>query len=406
MISLSKLKKVKGTIKAQPSDFIVKEITLNGIVLELDKNYSNADLGLESKEGKFVIFVMQKENWNTIQALREIAKAQGRGIKSVGFAGTKDRRTVSVQLCSIFGASPEKILSTHIKDIKINGAWPSDKEVKMGDLLGNRFAISVNTDIKNSYIENVLTDLKGFFPNYFGAQRFGTRNNNIDVGIKLLKQDYEGAVREFLTNTTNEHNLDAIEARERLSNEWNFSKALEYFPKYLKYERMIINYLSKYPRNYANAILKLPRSLSLMFIHSVESYIFNRELEILLENSHIMPQKGDKVCGKNSYGFPNLSDIKILSESDKLEDFFLVGNIVGYDTKSITDTEKSIMEELDINEEMFKLKGIPPLSCKGSHRVLFAPFKDFAYEEASSRFSFSLPAGAYATVLLNEFIEE
>ena len=61
--------------------------------------------------------------------------------------------------------------------------------------------------------------------------------------------------------------------------EQDFKEALKYFPEYLKYERMLLEYLARFPDNYANAIRKLPRSISLMFIHSVESYIFNKELE-------------------------------------------------------------------------------------------------------------------------------
>src|SRR5271157_3760116 len=123
-----------GAIKSSPEDFVVGEIVGNGTALEPGIKYSPGTLGLEEKEGKFCIFVLQKRDWNTAQALKAIAKMLRKGIKSMGFAGTKDRMSVSVQLCSAFGATASQLTGMHVKDIQINGAWLGDSEVRMGDL--------------------------------------------------------------------------------------------------------------------------------------------------------------------------------------------------------------------------------------------------------------------------------
>ena len=128
-------------------------------------------------------------------------------------------------------------------------------------------------------ISSTVSELGGIFPNYYGEQRFGYRKTNFNIGLSMLKGDFKAAALNFLTSTQNETMDDAREARKRLSDELDFGAALDYFPKYLKYERSMLEYLSKYPTNYANAIRKLPRSLSLMFIHSVEAQIFNWELD-------------------------------------------------------------------------------------------------------------------------------
>lgn len=52
---------------------------------------------------------------------------------------------------------------------------------------------------------------------------------------------------------------------------------------------------------------------------------------------------------------------------------------------------------------------MPELNCKGQYRVLFAPYRGFQSvrgEDDSVRMQFSLPAGSYATALLNEFVAE
>ena len=143
MRTLSESKGIGGEIKASANDFIVKEITEGGIVLGLGEKYSAAETGrTEDPAGDFTVFVLQKSNWNTIQALQKIAKLGRRGIRSVGYAGMKDRLSTSTQLASIFGVAPEFVSSLSLKDISINGAWKEANAVEMGDLLGNAFSDS------------------------------------------------------------------------------------------------------------------------------------------------------------------------------------------------------------------------------------------------------------------------
>ena len=409
MIRISAHEAFRGTIKQSPDDFVVEEIARNGFVLGKDTEVKSTDLAMEeSASGKFAVFVMQKRDWNTIQALKVLAKKAGRGIKSTAFAGTKDRASVSTQLCSIFGAKAEHVSTLHVKDITINGAWQSETGVKLGGLLGNRFTVTVkSSDTKQETIEKILGELNGVFPNYFGEQRFGYRANNVDVGLAIIKGNFELAVMDFLTNTTNERNLDSIEAREKLANERDFTAALEYFPQYLKYERTLLEYLAKYPTDYANAIRRLPRQLSLMFVHSVEGLIFNREVEARIADFEIKPERGDLFCNPDQHGFPDMATVGSSKSMKHGEKAFLVGNIIGYDTGELNEHERIILEEMGLSKEMFKIASMPELSCKGNYRVLFAPFTDFSYNVSGSSASllFSLPSGSYATALLNEFIK-
>ena len=407
MITLSKSDKIKGIIKSSPDDFLVEEIGLDGRVFELGSAYSpGSDSGSSGDDCKFSNFIMQKKDWNTVQALRSIAKSFRRGMKSVGFAGTKDRQSTSTQLCSIFGVEPERLLSMHMKDISINGAWKASAPVKLGDLLGNRFTVAVRHAPKHPQAQQIIDELGGVFPNYFGDQRFGSRGNNVDVGLSILKSDFEGAVMSFLTDTKNERNEDAIDARDRLHNEQDFKKALSYFPKYLKYELLVIEYLSRFPGNYANAMRKLPRQTLLMFVHSVESRIFNDVVEYRIRNGMINPVEGDTLCGRNAYGFPDYGTLSCFNGGDA-DGMFIAGSIVGYNSDSINDIEKGAMEKLGIAKESFKVKSMPEINCKGTYRAVFAPYKDISYTEMEEGASmrFSLPSGSYATVLVNEFID-
>ncbi len=400
--ALSKTSGIGGTIKSAPDDFVVEEITKNGIALELNKQYTASELGFESAEegARFTMFVMQKRDWNTAQALRALAKRHNHGIKSMGFAGTKDKAAVTTQLCSVFKVKPEQLMMGHVKDITINGAWPSNDPVKMGELMGNRFTIKVVGAHNIENADKINGELNGIFPNYFGGQRFGNRDNNITIGVNIMKGDFKEAAMQFLTNTTNETNEDAVAARKKLEIEQDFRAALGYFPEYLRYERLLLEHLARVPTDFAGAIRRLPRTIALMFVHSVESYIFNKELEARVGDGLLTPVDGDLRCATNSFGFPDFDTVK------EGKGNMAVSMLVGYD-KPANDAQKKILDELGVTQDMFKVKSMPELNCKGTYRVMFAPYIGFEHKEDGDNtiFKFSLPSGSYATVLMNEFMK-
>ena len=390
-------------LKSSPEDFIVKEITRSYNVLEPEMQYSREELKYPEGD-EFTIFAMQKREWNTLQALGAIASACGKGKKSVGFAGTKDRRAVSVQLCSIRGVDPNKLLSLRIPGIRINFAWKSSEQIKLGDLEGNAFEITAKPKIEQEKAMDIIKSnesrLGGLFPNYYGTQRFGYRNNNVEVGLSILKGNLEQAAMLFLTDSTNEDMPEAKEARERLASEKDFSNALSYFPKHLKYERKIISYLARYGPNYREALRTLPRQLLMMFVHSVESEIFNGVVKSLYKEGHTKPERGELSCGLDGYGFPDYSKISKYEEGPAV----LASNIIGYETEHISEYEKAALEEYGLTRESFKCKSMPELRAKGSFRAAFAPYKSFTVESPGEalKLKFSLPSGSYATVLISE----
>jgi tRNA pseudouridine13 synthase len=400
VLTLSNSRGTGGRIKQSHDDFVVREITRSGRVLELGKTYTAAELGeAEVPDGKQITFVLQKRNWNTINAVQAVAKWMGRGRKSMGYAGTKDKFAVSVQLASVFHPEPFEMSSVRIKDISINGSWRSDG-LKIGDSLGNAFDIVVRGAKSPDAAAGVAEELGGRMPNYFGPQRFGDRKNNAAVGLMILKGEMEGAVMELLTGTDNETSADATAARKRLREEGDFAAALEYFPKYLKGERTILAHLAEYRRDWAGALRMLPRGLSLMLVHAVQGKIFNEELEERIREKDF---ESDAYAARDFYGFPD-------TERAGGKGDFPLACVVGYDTDDsrIGDYAREIMERMDIRKEEFRIRSVPALSSKGSYRALLAPVKDLGYQIENGsdiKLDFELPKGSYATILLHEFMK-
>ncbi|MEM3791362.1 MAG: tRNA pseudouridine(13) synthase TruD [Candidatus Micrarchaeaceae archaeon] len=376
---------IGGRYKEKPEDFIVKEILGNGVILELGKSYAKEDI-CDCKDGKFCWIVFEKRAWSSSRALYEIAKRAGRGRRSISFAGSKDRNSISVQLGSIYGASPEKVLSQKIKDIRVYSAWLCDKPVELGSNIGNSFEAIVRN------IERNEAPALSFIPNFFDKQRFGNRLNNAKIGLMIMKGDLQGAVEEFLLSTENENSIAAIEARNRLKAEMDYKEANAYFPRFLKEERAVISWLSTHEKDYAGALRRLPRSLLIMFIHAVEAEIFNYSLRKRLKEKDFSSRIK---CGAGLYGFP---------DTEKPGMDYPLSPLIGYNTKDeyIGPFEEEAMEKLQVSKEEFKIKRMPELGMKGSFRPLFVNVADFSceFDEDSAKIKFMLPSGSYATMLL------
>ncbi|MBI5229373.1 tRNA pseudouridine(13) synthase TruD [Candidatus Micrarchaeota archaeon] len=404
-----------GMFEFAPEEFIVEEITKEGLVLELDKQIEKEGDGNLEKD-YFTHFILQKREWNTLQALSAISRALHIGAKRLNFAGTKDRNAITTQLCSAFAVPSEKILSLKIKDIQINGAWKEKEKVRLGDLLGNRFTITLSKENcgKNVEAEKIKKNASKnnyCIPNYFGQQRFGSmRGNSHLIGKLMLQGKYEEAVLNFLC-FPGDDKLGA-EARKQLEKEKDFAAALGYFPRHLKYERTILGQLAKNPRDFIGAFRKLPRTLQLIFIHAFQSFLFNELLKKRVEEKRLFVGAiGDFYCNSDSYGFPEIDSAKAIEDyaeatavNERIQSgsCFLAGHLIGYET-DLTQDEAFLLEREGIEKEAFRLKSMPELHSKGSLRPLFVPLKDFAVLFPSPvKIGFSLPSGSYATVAIEE----
>jgi len=388
---LSRTAGIGGTLKSQPEDFLVEEIAENGTVLELGKKIEKPD-----EFGKFVHFVLEKRNWSTTLALKEIAKRVRTSHRNFSFAGSKDKCAITTQLASGFRVNKEDLMHLNIRDIKINGAWLAKDKVRLGSLAGNRFAIKINgaSDGAEEKVTFIHKELEGRFPNYFGEQRFGSsRKNTHLIGEKIIRGDFEAAALDFICRVEGEENEESIAARKELNATRDFKTALRSFPSNLKLERMMIAHLSDTPSDFIGAFLRLPRQLLLLFVHAFQSHIFNDLLSNRIREGEVLMEEGEFLCGQNDFGYPDVEKIDV--------DGWLCMKIIGYNSNP-NSREKEILESLEIKKDDFRIKEIPEISSKGTFRTAFALLKDFGFH--GDTFRFSLQSGSYATSALREFI--
>ena len=378
-----KEKRIEAKFEKTPKTFFVEEIMKDGQVLSIGQPFSLPDNGKE-----YLYVVVEKRNWATIELVKEMAKRLRISAKRFSFAGNKDKKATTIQLLSIRYGNKEIVERLRIRDVDIRGCWYGDKPIMLGDLLGNKFRVIFDRD--DDRIDEIYSNLNGVFPNYFGEQRFGSvRKNTHLIGEAIVRNEMRRAVEIYLMDGDDEY-------RKRLAEERDFKKALSYFPKYMRFERLLLSHLAKHPMDYTNALRKLPRQLLLMFVHAFQSYLFNIVLSERVREKAFEPEEGEFYCGSKC-AFPDLK------KKGNKQDGFLVGLVIGYKIEP-SERELDLLERFYIKPQDFKIKSLPEASSPGAHRLLLSPVIGFSHKD--NLISFSLPSGAYATAFLREFLKE
>ncbi len=394
-----------GSVKESPEDFVVEEI---------------AKLKL-SEEGNFTVIRVRKVNWDTLNFVRVLSKKLKISQKRIEYAGTKDKKALSVQYFTIYGLNEEQVerlKSLRIKDVEIEVLGKSKNRISLGDLIGNRFKIRVRY-CNYFTVDETLEELKEKgSPNYFGLQRFGTmRFLTHKVGLEILKRNYEEAFWTYVAMPFEGENPEIKKLREELWESRDPVFGLRNYPPYLRYERILLQALRE-GKTEEQALLKLPKNLKLMFVHAYQSYIFNKVL-----SERIREFGSLKTIEREDYaGFiGDLNGIKVLRDEyypvdwriKRIKYLIKVGRaalaipLPGYETELRGWTGRILKEFLD--EDNVKLEDFKheyaEFTSRGSYRIAETPFSEFNYslEGKNILFKFILPKGCYATVFLREF---
>lgn len=408
----SKTSGIGGKLRKKSEDFNVEEVvSIPG--------RSHWIWMQESSNGKHQIVKIKANNWDTHVLVKELSRKLNIGQKSIGFAGTKDKRAITTQHFSV-KTSRENLSAINLENIELEFLHSSIKPIRLGNLVGNKFKIKVTSSSNNDHITNIFSELEGFFPNYFGIQRFGAvRPITHIVGEKIVQGDYEGAVLDYLT--LGSPNFGGHEGREYLSETKDFTKSLEKFPPHMLFERQLLGHLSRNKGDYTGAILQLPESLSKMLVHGYQSLIFNKVLDMRIKEGMdaCLPQIGDYVMPADGYGGPDQRvTIEVternqskLSKRCREGKAWVAGLLPGANSNFSKgrqgELEKEVMNAFGVEFKDFIIDDIPELSSYGMYRPLFQKYNDIEvdYDSDNPVFSFWLHKGTYATSFLREIMK-
>ncbi|XP_058002719.1 multisubstrate pseudouridine synthase 7 isoform X3 [Hevea brasiliensis] len=238
--------------------------------------------------GKFLRFHLYKENKDTHEAIGLIGKMLGIKPRCFGFAGIKDKRSVSTQRVSVFKQHATRLaaLNDRLIGIKVGNFCHVTEELLLGQLLGNRFTITLRGVVADSEdtIKRSADSLgRHGFINYFGLQRFGSGSMpTYLVGAALLRGEWKSAVSMILDPREGERDL-VRKAREYYKESGDIEGTLKQLPPHLIAERAILQCMKKCPGNYLQALKAIPRTLRMMYVHSYQSYLWNHAASVRVQ---------------------------------------------------------------------------------------------------------------------------
>jgi len=177
---------IGGVIKDEPEAFVVEEIPAY----------------LPAGDGDHLYLWVQKRDVSAGRLLDVVAKHFGVSRDDIGCAGNKDRRAVTRQWLSIPAAAAQGYVPGPIDDavVVLDAALHRNK-LKTNHLRGNRFTleirdVAVDDDEALLRAQTILDVLdRDGVPNYFGTQRFGRGGSTLEMGIELLRGEMPPRLR-------------------------------------------------------------------------------------------------------------------------------------------------------------------------------------------------------------------
>jgi tRNA pseudouridine13 synthase len=428
---------IGGTIRKALDDFIVEEVLVDGSkasASETEKTVGSRALGASSRKSRYLLCVLVKRNWDTLIAVRNVARELGLSTGQVQFGGIKDAKAVTAQYITVENVAPEDLQKVQVKDIELTPIGYVPNKLSAYYLLGNNFHIAIrNLEYSEHSIRKATAEAveelneEGGIPNFFGHQRFGTtRAITHRVGKAIIKANLREAAMIFLAEPSPHEHPSSRQARKQLQDTQDFKQALRDFPKQLRYERAMLKRLAEEPDDYAGALRRLPKKLRELFVQAYQSYLFNRFLSKRIKEGVPLNKTdvGDCAVNVERSGLPLITMYRIVSEAVNAEvnnkiktaKMRLAIPLIGFKQRPMLGRqgiiEKQILEEEGVSIEDFKVTALPEVAEKGKLRTAATPIHGFSIEEAAhekakniARLAFMLYRGSYATVLLREIMK-
>lgn len=438
---------IGGRIKARVSDFRVEEMSTQ---LHLDNR------------GRFTVAKVTLTNWETNRFCNQLSKKLGIPKNRIFFAGTKDKRAVTSQLFVIDSPS-NKVASVELPDVEIEVLGRTHQKIGFGNHRGNRFTIVVrgccnqqgeplSNEEALAEVDRIVNGMaktlgEGHFPNWIGPQRFGSgRPVTPVVGRHVIHGEWEQAVMAYLSMEGEHEEEEARAVRAHIRENGVEEAVLEMLPRWMGFERRMIEHLLANENDHVGAFCKLPANLQLMTVHAAQSIVFNKSLHrrIAAGLPLATPVVGDIVGRIDEKGQLDVNScvtvedrtMNRIARNCQLGRLMTTGPLPGSDVRTSSQQPGGIEEQVIVDEGLGEVswfvEDVPRLSTKGTRRGLITSFGELSVdtvpvaepsslgdrwaqgpqegerwhpEGACIRFRFTLSSGSYATTLLREFMQ-
>jgi tRNA pseudouridine13 synthase len=141
-------------------------------------------------EGEHAYLWIEKQNLTTLEAASRLARVLQVGERDVGYAGMKDRHATTRQWLSVLGVDPARAGAAAVDGVCVLATSRHKNKLRVGHLHGNRFEV-VLSEVAEGEAESIEAALRAFaakgIANRFGHQRFGAAGDNLATGLAVLR---------------------------------------------------------------------------------------------------------------------------------------------------------------------------------------------------------------------------
>ena len=262
------------------------------------------------------------------------------------------------------------------------------KPLQLGELGGNNFIVTLR-NVKGDPLrvkEAIEMGRRGFL-NYYGTQRFGRNFFNPVIGEALLNENYDQAVSLIMENARHSISEKAVQAMERYSM-GRYREAAETWPLRFVTEK-IISRGKEMGKSNEEIISSFRRESRMLYIHSHQSMVFNRELSRRVEGG--MEVWDEDFVGVNAKGMSSITsdiDYHIRKAGDEKNSYCINDVFIQLEPKDESEVRRN--------------------SPRGGFRRAVVQPEDLAYTIRESEngseveMTFTLPPGTYATMFVRE----
>ncbi|XP_070559146.1 pseudouridylate synthase PUS7L-like [Ptychodera flava] len=348
-------------------------------------------------------FTMKKKDIETLDAIQQIAKATGSQASNISYAGTKDKKAVTMQAMVIKDVIPSRLqqINEKLTNISIGNIHPCSQPLQLGKLGGNHFDIilrDIKQHGKSSSNDDQLRDLissavknvqeRGFI-NYFGQQRFGTAETPVTadrVGLAIMKGNMRDAVDLILKPGKGNDPVNTAKRHWQMTH--NAKETLQLMPRYKSRECMILKALHRHGQDddgFTKALMAIPHAMRLLYIHSYCSLVWNHMASYRIQNG-CQPIQGDlvEVAEESQTKVHEVTEEDITARRYSIEDVVLPlpGNSVTMPTNFMRERYSQYLESDGVTAECFRISSLK-LNIPGDYRKLLARPKHLTWSFVS-----------------------
>jgi tRNA pseudouridine13 synthase len=379
-------------LKQLPADFVVEELP---------------DYPISREKDEHTIFLLQKQEIDTFDAIRRIAQRLRISLFEIGYAGLKDKHALARQYVSI--PTRYNVQGLKADSLVLTLVGYSRKKIKIGDLGGNRFVITAR-DIQEQELTEITQSAQTLatsgVPNYFDSQRFGSVVDNVFIGKEIVLKQYEKAVKQYLTAYQKSEPKKIKDEKRKILSAWNNLNSVR---PHQKAFAVVLNEYMK-TKDWRLAYRKIPANLREMYVNAYQSYLWNECIKELLKNSvekkKLFPV--DFAVGSLLF-YTDLSE----QERQKIPQAFQTIS----DQMTPADLERPVIDHVLLREKLrsedFSIQEATGNFFKTRARQVLLIPQEFTIGEPKRdelnckdvvvrykiQVSFSLPKGSYATVV-------